>query len=44
MKVLENMDKKKLDRKEIWESMPEYRALGMTEEDIDMSIVDCEEE
>ncbi|MFQ8602209.1 MAG: hypothetical protein ACLSAO_03880 [Anaerovoracaceae bacterium] len=43
MKVLENMDKEKLDKKEIWESMPEYEALGMTEEDIDMSILDSEE-
>ena len=43
MGVLEDFNRKERLKEERWENLPDYESLGMTEDDIDLSIFDEEE-
>lgn len=43
MGVLEDFNRKERLKEEIWEKLPDYESLGMTEDDIVLSIFDEEE-
>ena len=43
MGVLEDFNRKERLKEEIWEKLPDYESLGMTEEDIDLSSFDEDE-
>ncbi|MDO4485827.1 MAG: hypothetical protein Q4C46_04440 [Bacillota bacterium] len=43
MGILEDLSRKERLKQELWDSIPDYEALGMTEEDIDLSILEDEE-
>ena len=43
MGVLEDFNREERLKDEIWEKLPDYEALGMTEDDIDLRILEEEE-
>ena len=42
MGILETMSEEQ-KKQEIFDKLPEYETLGMTEEDVDLSLLDTEE-
>lgn len=42
MGILENLNKQEQLKQELWDKLPDYEALGMTEEDIDLDLLEEE--
>lgn len=44
MGILEDFNKEERLKENIWEKLPDYEALGMKEDDIDLRILEEEQE
>lgn len=42
MGILKTMNDRERLKQELWDKLPDYEALGMTEEDIDLDFMDEE--